>query len=625
MPGNFEFDNKNGSDQSKQQPAEEQSKPKTSTEEFTRFGYKKATKENLGAAGGTSFSGSYTDGITEQYATIMKEYIEQNAHKLPQYDISIRLMTKEEHNIYYSAIVYIQRLKHHNVVFYYTYMVEGSNTPHADYERMIGGERVVIPCDVSLAYNDLMAEKITRIVTTAIPNAKSYHNSGATYIPASVSVEDKERVAKIVAIGSDAIAEANTKMFPSENSLFDYTVIKSNDSKLQANFNYSEDVVYSRTGVPRRSDIIIDLFSVKNTNRNIDLDISSFQHSNNNHILRVGSYVDLIPTGLIRGTNFVTPGAPPPKLFTPNVNITSVANMNSFVPFSSELFLMGIVVATLQLNSYAWAVPYENKSNTKHDIGAVGYLTTPWSDPNAQGGLIDTSTNSFTAKEMGELLYAYVEPTDAAITIDVEDLGPDTWLTSLLTEVAAGKQGATNYLLDAANYLTNGVFESKFDRTKPICSVTGYITMGTYNDGGVVKDIRDIDLLAVLNALGHNGQEEIMAWCETFYNNAVDPYVRLQARWKMIKEITHGSAKSSGRAKRVQFSSAFINALIDATNDSQVNIDRASIRTFNGGGFSYDPNFMSNYWVNANIGSTIGSNVVGGGGSFSYHVPTRWS
>lgn len=199
------------------------------------------------------------------------------------------------------------------------------------------------------------------------------------------------------------------------------------------------------------------------------------------------------------------------------------------------------------------------------DIGALNIEANVFNDTTmgGRGPRIDTKSANFSTQDFEQLINMAIRP-GLAIAMDVPECGASTWYNGAFA-AAATDADAYAELYGASDYLTNGEFSKIFPRGTPITIAdNNRIHMGTYIDRkGVERDLRDFDLLAILNTDGEKDKGLLDAWINSFNQQNVDIRVRLFDRFRIMSGI-NSSVNVTGFARRVSFDDRYITAIANA-------------------------------------------------------------
>jgi hypothetical protein len=246
--------------------------------------------------------------------------------------------------------------------------------------------------------------------------------------------------------------------------------------------------------------------------------------------------------------------------------------------------LLTIVTALTLRENNAWVEAFRPSSIAPEgpdwkDIGAVGIEANFERNPSGFGVRIDTKSDSFQRGQnmQGDYLVRLVASTfqpKLLISLDVPEVGSQTWYNSIFA--VAGELNnthsvtATEVILKEANELTHGRFSKYFPAGGRVTvDENNRIHTGFYvARNGEIKDLRDIDYLAVLNIVGDRDPELAREWSDSFALTNVPLEVRLAKRKTIITGILgQNHVHFKGFARRVTFEQDFVNALVLACKE----------------------------------------------------------
>lgn len=324
-------------------------------------------------------------------------------------------------------------------------------------------------------------------------------------------------------------------------------------------------------------------------------------------------------------------GRPTPK-FIPRLVITQLEN-TAMQTIPAQLLMVAATTAIREGGKwFNYFTPRRLAAQHRVDWRDVGVLAIEGSPTQAAGEYgkpVDTKTESFRVQELHQFLAAMFVHDQFYFTLKVSDCGSDTWFNSVFKEAANNNPHAIKAILDGANYLTNGHFAKHYtSANNPVAVNQDVVHTGHYLRDGEKCDIADIDYIAVMNLVGTKNPAIGAAWSNTFYGMSDPMNAKLAARWRIIQEITGGTAVMTGKARLVTFKPAFIEALIKAMADTG--------KTFRYAGASADAMFQQRAGGTSWLGdgtmnvapsglfasgvSANPNNNLFGGGAFS----TRW-
>jgi hypothetical protein len=214
-------------------------------------------------------------------------------------------------------------------------------------------------------------------------------------------------------------------------------------------------------------------------------------------------------------------------------------------------------------------------------------IANPSRNANGMGEYVDVMTD--TALSSGgfvDLIKTVARP-ELIYSLDVPLLGATSFALDIFRTAADASPKAASaqrIIVAAADVLTNGNFSKLYDNTKPMFVDLNNVTLlGNYTDeNGTVRDIRDVDLLAVANTFipQENGFNTVQKYTLTYYGNE-HIAKRLRDRRELIEAMCGARVKFTGLAARVTPSAFFMGALCRAIAEcgvvSRLNIPSARL------------------------------------------------
>lgn len=206
------------------------------------------------------------------------------------------------------------------------------------------------------------------------------------------------------------------------------------------------------------------------------------------------------------------------------------------------------------------------------DLGALNWdygLKTP--RPDGSGvlevrPLPTNDPNAFTMDVFYQIAQSMIQPA-IALGIDVPVVGADTWFLRVFAEASDVPQAA-QAIIKAADALTDGrfsqIFNTKRDRLI-VLPTTERVLNGYYTDSsGHFRDLREVDMLFLLNKKGHEDPTIGKQWAATF-GGSTD--AQLATRAKLIEDNVHGVV-FTGISTHKTFHMDFISALDEAIGNT---------------------------------------------------------
>lgn len=525
------------------------------------------------------------------------------------------------HSLHYSAVmlVALMTVSGRKVASTYTMILEGSASDPRPVIMQVYGQPVESIRTAMDAWDQGTWEKVEQVVLQQYGDGVSVMNAGAMVVPSEVDSKDEERIWQIVWAAQEAVLSNLESAFPQDFAHFNLAeMFDPSRDRMNASFTYNGDDGESVTGLPVRSDITM-IMSSSERNANSREDISSFQHQTSRDLMEVNSYVDLV---YAPSNQVPAPGQPvPTQIFIPRVVVTKATALDA--PFTPETFLLALATTCLLGENYNWASQFANFSQEEvHDIGGIGYRMKNPTDANAPAQAIDTKTNSFGQDELFDLIQ-HTCWKDPAFSIDCEDVGPESWLTGALVDAARNGSEAMDFIVQAANNLTNGHFSQVWQGGAIVATENNKVHLGTYVDAqGQVRDIREIDSLAILNHFGHNDMNAVNLWESTFNDMNAPIELRLEKRLQMIRQLA-GKLKIRGFAERLTFDPNFLDALVQAVVRAGLSVDQDGLQSLYGQNVQVGNSFLQNYAAHAGASGMMSQ--TGPQGHYAFRRPmSRW-
>lgn len=282
-------------------------------------------------------------------------------------------------------------------------------------------------------------------------------------------------------------------------------------------------------------------------------------------LTRLDGYVDLdfhMPQPNPQQQMYGMYGQPQPQTqrYLPRLVITRMES--AAIASTPELDLLALSTAMhLGLNNQWMQLfqPRWNKTGKKgevdlRDVSALGFETQL--TPDAAPGRLPLPGASDMPK-FYQMLALAIHP-NLMYSMDVEEAGDLTWLHSDLYRAALGDQESTRNIITAADRLTDGIFSQGWDGSAVAIDEDNRIALGYWTDSkGQLRDIRDLDYLAMLNLVGEKDITILHDWSDTFYNRNIPLEIRLERRDRIQREIL-GGYTLKGYARRIVLTQKFL-------------------------------------------------------------------
>lgn len=561
---------------------------------------------------GQVLNASFRRGATADQSSSFKENIDDLLKKdsIPDMDFRVLVVDGGKWGMHYSALVFCgaKKIEGQTVIGVMTGILEGSNNPPPPIQRNFAGNQINIPLTPMAAWDGQTWENVSYVVSEHFGSGVSIYNAGGEVIPADVDSKDTRRLIELIANAEHAIRSVMENKFPHNFGHFSITdIFNPAKDRLQTRFSFNEPDVEDMTGNPLRSDTTMRLVSTKRFPNQSGQDFSSFQHQSSKQIAELSGYIDLLYSPENPQPNQYNWGMPQQQqhsnlLFLPQMVITGVQPLD--LRLTPEMFLLAIATSQLLVTNYGWANQFTNTADPVHNVGALGYRMPNPNDPNKGGEAIPTQSSDFTTESVFELVRSVCKPTPA-FSIDCEDAGANSWMTSMLVGSAYDKPNAIEWVNNAANRLTGNLFSKYWQsNATPVIPKTidnNRVHLGTYVDqDNVRRDLREIDTLAMLNLIGHTDISEVNHWESTFNDMSTPVEVRHQQRQQIMDSILGSRIRLRGFAERITFMPDFLQALVAACQEAGLTVDPDGLQTSFGSNGHAGNTILAQYVSSAN-------------------------
>jgi hypothetical protein len=525
---------------------------------------------------GGLFSAPVAAGTGSEYYSKLKTALTE-VYKQSNDAVEVILLDMEntvETALAYSCLVVAVRYKKAPElgVAFHTLLLEATGDVPSSYFEQIGNRQVEVIRVASDAFDEILVAKVNERVARAFPRVPTHLVDGSV-IPTSFNPESREAVQKLAL---NAAVACTTELSVNSPDFQDLNLTKLvTDSILSVNITFNKQTVQDMVGVPARSDIAITLTSKKSANinnRNASLNSGDREIA----VSQVNGFVDLMWNPLVP-QNPLNPWTQqqnqPTQLYVPRLVITNMTGGYSYTPSS---VLLALATSLTLRDDSAWVQAFRPSDTPDgavdlSDIGALNFEANLAKSPTGFGERINTKDSKFTLQELGSLVGMLIQP-GMMVSLDCPEVGASSWYLSLFAAAASGSQIARRGIIEAANHLTNGAFSRHYQQDNMFADENNRVHLGTWRDrNGNLRDIRDIDYLAVCNLVGDRNPAAIRDWSDTWLRTQQWPLAqRLEARKKMIQAFTNETAKFTGFAQRVTFSSYFFEALSRAIQETKL-------------------------------------------------------
>jgi hypothetical protein len=499
--------------------------------------------------------------FTEKWKLLVKEKVSAN--------FDIRLIPLDNNNVdevRFSCLIVAMTLPRSagKLVAFHTLILEATSAPIESLYETAGNRQIEIFRPADAAYDVDLIRLVKASVQREYPNHRLV-NAEATVVPKRFVIDDAtafHNLATSVLYACSNEIKVNSAEFKGNDVNLG---LIAGGVQLNVKQEFTKQQREDATGQPIRADVVVAMTNqVEGADSNKNRQINSANKSR--LFSEIAGFVDLVYAPVVEQS--ASPYGFLPQQNNPQALIRYAARLvlteiftGKFTTLASQLLAIASS-ATLRDNN-AWFSAFFNRGGSNlHDIGNVGYEVAL--DPTKPAGYIDTKGANWGPGDLGLLLTAVVRP-GLIVSLDAPDAGPSTWSTNVFAGAANGHAPSVQLIVDAADRLTNGAFRSIFPANAPVFSqLLDRVHNGYYSgENGEIRDIRDIDYLAVLGATATTRPETIKEFSNTFMQKNVPLKERLYDRKNIITQLVP-SAVITGMSTRVTFSEQFIQALVTA-------------------------------------------------------------
>lgn len=490
---------------------------------------------------------------------------------------------------------------------YHTMIFESSGILENRVEQInnIQTEVILTPAD---AFDSVMIGIIEERLQASSEKKMEFINADLTVVPRTFDPANTDAVFNLI---SAITLACNTELTRLEKDFKDLNLEAAKGGNLRINVGYNRDEVkLDEVGNPVRSDITIVLTShVQGDNRNQNQTLNNGDRVSK--ISEITGFVDLIyapeqPQGFNPyGMNMGMQAMQMNRMFVPRFVITSIQSEVALSPASVMLAVYTALALEENTNWMQTFLPSRRSKPGEIDITDIGYLNIESklgvTDPNVEfGTFIDTRGPTFGLKELGSFVARTIQP-KLVISLDVPIGSPSSYFLGFMAAAANSRPEATKIFVKSLDDLTNGGFSRNFQPgSSYFVDIGNKQHLGHYTDRNGVRDIRDIDRLAIVNYFS-NAPVEFRHWDETLTRTDYPEALRLAHRVKRINQITGDTARITGFAERVTFSGATLDAMAKGAMSAGMTVTIST--PLSAGDFSSQrvlPNFINNALVSGN-------------------------
>lgn len=451
-------------------------------------------------------------------------------------------------------------------------------------------ERLVIAAD---AYDATLRSRVAEVVKASFPGFNLI-DADATAIPADLDLRSEEAVRNVIANATTAASTLLSSQIANDAWVINEAVAQQTfQNDIKSSWAHFTDL----TGQPVRGDIVLEMAMLTGRNQN-QQNTGEFQYNTNQArqlITQITSYIDLVYTPQVVSNNFgfgglsqgVAQKAEELKIYTPRLVVTNVDAPDEACEL--PVILQGLATMQALYNDNRWvnALVAQHKNGAQHadqnanirDLSAIG-LEAPVVMPVGymggelpKAGRLPLNSANVGDAMLTAAIQTYFHMDQLLFSMDVQECGASSWITSPFAAAARGDQFAIRDILEAADLLTGGRFSPIYKAANqgqlrnPVINDNMYVNLGYYLSNSGKRDIRDVDYLAVLNATGDTTDADIKDWADLQANSEVDAMFRL-TETRRIQQRLFESMVITGRAVRITFHPTFIFSLAAAVGEA---------------------------------------------------------
>lgn len=293
-------------------------------------------------------------------------------------------------------------------------------------------------------------------------------------------------------------------------------------NQLRSKVEFPTTTTLTSTGLPVRNDIVVDVSVTESQNQN-QAQMNGFFPSAR-RACTAGAYVDLVyedpsANGANGSVQHIT------QRYVPRVILTSV--YSAFGAHSLELYWLGIAAVSVMMQRRRYAEVWFPRhghvpGQELRDITALGYDYALGLPQNATPQRIALQGQHITSQELSTLLNTMVFA-NPVFCMDVEDAGDNVWIKHVFSGDYTGDIAARGLIWDSleafsANNFSRSLSNSGRGWEGLFLPNATRIHTGYYHhpETNTLRDIRDIDLLALLNLVGVGAAAVVRDWENSF-------------------------------------------------------------------------------------------------------------
>ena len=410
------------------------------------------------------------------------------------------------------------------------------------------------------AYTDKMLRVVRDTLGKNFPNCNQ-NSAGSCVVPADFNILDTDAVFSLASNAAYAVCSSLEMLRP---DFIDINLHNAqNDSSLGVAIKFHNPEIIDRAGQPMRSDIVIDFTAGQQNQQQNTTGVERV-----NSIGQIAGFVDLVWNPVAQQQNMYYQPTQQQSFqkYSPRFVCTKMES-TEMLTIPAQLLALLPALSLNENGGCQWVRQFDRKNFHDgvdwQDIGVVAIEANLENDPSGIGQRVKTKSDSFKTEHLYKLIAATVRP-GLILSMDVPECGPETWYNDVFAAAAEGSEKANAAIIRAGNFLTNGCLSKYFGGGRVAVDEFNRIHLGSYlGSDGIRHDIRNIDYLAVANAVGDKDISIVRDWSDTFLKTNYGQKLRLHGRKKIMEQMVT-DLRITGFARRVTFEESFTTALYKA-------------------------------------------------------------
>ena len=416
---------------------------------------------------------------------------------------------------------------------------------------------ISVPVMTSSVWDDDFKQTVEEVINVSNSEitASMFVISGVTVLPRVFDIDSKEDFAKMIRnVSHSLVTEIATRRMTSKLVLSK----PSAEKYVAATVNYNRHHIKDAVGLPQRSDILITVSENAIRSGNTKQSLNG-KLRNKREIGQMAGYIDFFwnPVAVTQQQGIFGYNQQPvsTQKYSPAFIIRTLKTPLAGVIEAQLLMLLtaGVVAKNNEwVNSLTarWSESRQESNKNRVNFGDTGVLNIEGNLPiNGQpaaskyGPAINTIEDSFTQEQFLTYIGAIVRP-DLQYALDMPILGAESWYMDRFLESAKGNKPQTQVIYNALNEMTKDNFKDCFDKLGGgelwLDVAVPYHTGYYWGEKDEMRDLADIDLLAVMNRLGVSDPGVGERWARTWVPNKDNSDLLLDERLSIIQDVLGG-------------------------------------------------------------------------------------